>query len=68
MANEAKNPTVKEVQAKQKSDESWKREPWIGDDGFEYRVQRVQNKDGSFTVLKVRVGRKPRIDPKELKT
>lgn len=58
-----KNPTVKEVLETQKKDISWKREPWVGDDGFIYRVNRVKNKDGTYTVFNVRVGDGPLVKP-----
>lgn len=59
----AKQLTKKKLIEQQRKDTSWKREPWIGDDGFEYRRQRVQNSDGTFKVFDVRVGQKPIIEP-----
>lgn len=68
MTEETKQPstskaplTVKELIAKEKADQSWKREPWVGEDGYEYRRQRVQNDDGTFKVFDVRVGIAPRF-------
>lgn len=43
----------------QKNDTSWKKEPYIKPDGYLYRVNRVQLKDGSYKVFEVRVGKKP---------
>lgn len=53
--------TVKELIAKEKADQSWKREPWVGEDGYEYRRQRVQKEDGTFQVFDVRVGIAPKF-------
>lgn len=62
---EQKQPTVKQVLEDQKNDTSWKREPWVGDDGFQYRKNRVKNKDGTYTVFNVKVGEAPLIKPKK---
>ncbi len=60
-----KEITVEEFKASQKSDTSWKKKPWIDPkDGYEYRMNRVLNKDGSYTVFKVRIGKKPLMQPK----
>jgi len=56
--------TVKQLAEQQKADTSWKKEPWINPkDGFEYRRQRVQNPDGTYTHFDVRVGKSPRVKP-----
>lgn len=59
----AKVMTVAELAEKNRKDQSWKKEPWIGEDGFEYRRQRVDNGDGTFKSIDVRIGRKPKIEP-----
>ena len=59
-AEKSKVPrTVESFKAEQAADKSWKKEPWIGEDGFEYRAQRVKNSDGTHTVFNVRVGANP---------
>lgn len=47
-------PTAKALQAQAKADTSWKREPVVDDDGYEIRTQRVQNADGTYSVIKVK--------------
>ena len=59
----AKVMTVAELAAKNRKDQSWRKESWIGEDGFEYRRQRVDNGDGTFKSIDVRIGRKPKIEP-----
>lgn len=65
MTDEKKQPTVKEVLTEQKNDKSWKREPWVGDDGYQYRRNRVKNADGTYTVFDVRIGDGPLVKPKK---
>lgn len=62
---EQKQPTVKEVLEEQKNDTSWKCDPWVGPDGFQYRKNRVKNKDGSYTIFTVKVGEAPLVKPKK---
>lgn len=62
---EKKPVTVKQALQNQKNDTSWKKEPWVGDDGFQYRTNRVKNPDGTYTTFNVRVGSKPIVEPKE---
>jgi len=66
-AEEAKKPvtTVKEFKESQKNDTSWKKPAWIGDDGYEYRVNRVKQEDGTYKVINVRIGGEPIAPPKE---
>lgn len=63
---EDKKPTVtvKQAQEEMKNDKSWKKEPWIGEDGFQYRRNRVLNADGSYTEFDVKVGKKPFVKKK----
>lgn len=45
---------------REKKDQSWKRPEEIGEDGYVYRTQRVENEDKTFTIIRVRVGKEPR--------
>ena len=65
MPDEKKELTVKQFKKDQKEDTSWKKEPWIGKDGFEYRANRVQNEDGTYSVINVRIGTYPIKPPQE---
>lgn len=58
-------PTVEEVLESQKNDNSWKVKPWVGEDGYEYRKNRVKNKDGTYTIFEVRIGKKPLVEPQQ---
>jgi len=54
------DPTLEEVIEKEKKDTTWKKPPAISrEDGFLYRTNRVQNPNGTFTIIKVRVGDEP---------
>jgi len=66
-ADEVKKPvvTVQEFKESQKNDTSWKKPAVIGSDGFEYRTQRVLQKNGTYKVITVKVGKEPLAPPQE---
>ena len=68
MADEARQDApsrpLKQVQQEQAADTSWKKDPEVGEDGHIYRINRVKNRDGSFTVFRVKVGKAPQFPPK----
>lgn len=65
--DDAKKPvtTVKEFKENQKNDVSWKKPAWIGEDGFEYRLNRVKLEDGTYKIITVKIGSEPIAPPKE---
>lgn len=67
MSDEKKpeQPTVKDVLKKQKEDVSWKCEPWVGPDGYQYRKNRVRLKNGTYKVITVKVGSVPIVEPEK---
>lgn len=66
MTTEEPKKTVKEFKEEQTKDTSWKEEPWIDPkDGFEYRKNRIDNGDGTFSFVNVRIGKEPLVQPKE---
>lgn len=62
--DDKKPVTVKEFTEAQKNDTSWKRDPWIGPDGYQYRANRVKMPDGTYKVIEVRIGSAPIAPPK----
>ena len=67
MAEDKKQTTVKQALQDQANDKTWHKEPWVGDDGFQYRMNRVKNPDGTYTTFPVRVGLSPIVPPKKEK-
>ena len=52
--------TVDARYQREKKDQSWKRPEEIGEDGYIYRTQRVENENKTFSIIRVRVGALPR--------